>query len=99
MGRAKHPTSAGSGSQEYPPGGRRTFAELTRTEVVAHRALDSRTRELRKAKGWSQNQLADFAGVARGYLSHILAGEYSPTLRILARLADALEVQVKDLFR
>jgi DNA-binding XRE family transcriptional regulator len=98
MGKAKHPFSAGSGSQESASGGRRSFAELTRTEVIAHRALASRTRELRKAKGWSQNQLADFAGVARGYLSHILAGEYSPTLRILARLADALEVQVKDLF-
>jgi DNA-binding XRE family transcriptional regulator len=57
-----------------------------------------RTHELRKAKGWSQNKLADFAGIARGYLSHILAGEYSPTIRILAQLADALEVQVKDLF-
>ena len=71
---------------------------MTPTEAAAHRALASRTWELRKAKGRSQNKLADFAGIGRGYLSHILAGEYSPTLRILARLADALEVQVKDLF-
>jgi DNA-binding XRE family transcriptional regulator len=98
MGKAKHPSSAGSGTQEHAPTRRRSYTELTRTEVVAHRALASRTRELRKAKGWSQNQLADFAGVARSYLSHILAGEYSPTLRILARLAQALEVQIKDLF-
>ena len=76
--------------REHPP--------LTPTEAAAHRALSRRTYELRKAKGWSQNQLADFAGIARGYLSHILAGEYSPTIRIVAQLADALEVQVKDLF-
>jgi DNA-binding XRE family transcriptional regulator len=88
-GRPHRPRAAGE---------RRSHAELTPTEKAAHRALALRTRELRKTKGWSQNQLADFSGVARSYLSHILAGEYSPTLRILARLADALEVQVKDLF-
>ena len=48
--------------REHPP--------LTPTEVIAHRALSRRTQELRKAKGWSQNKLADFAGIGRGYLSH-----------------------------
>src|SRR5215510_7180071 len=96
MGKAKD-TAAGSedAGKRRPP---REHPPLTPTEAVAHRALSRRTVELRKAKGWSQNKLADFSGIARGYLSHILAGEYSPTVRILARLADALEVQVKDLF-
>jgi DNA-binding XRE family transcriptional regulator len=90
--KTKNPSDSG---ERRPP---REHPPLTPTEAAAHRALSRRTYELRKAKGWSQNQLADFAGIARGYLSHILAGEYSPTIRILAQLADALEVQVKDLF-
>src|SRR5215470_3344899 len=96
MGKAKNTTAAsGDSGNPHPP---REHRRLTPTERAAHRALAQRTHELRKAKGWSQNKLADFAGIARGYLSHILAGEYSPTVRILAQLADALEVQVKDLF-
>lgn len=96
MGKAKRKTAGSEDSEgSRPP---REHRRLTATERAAHGALAQRTRELRKAKGWSQNKLADFAGIARGYLSHILAGEYSPTIRILAQLADALEVQVKDLF-
>ena len=90
--KTKNPSDSG---ERRPP---REHRPLTPTERAAHRALAHRTHELRKAKGWSQNKLADFAGIARGYLSHILAGEYSPTIRILAQLAEALEVQVKDLF-
>jgi DNA-binding XRE family transcriptional regulator len=98
MAKVKHPSATDSEGEGQTPRGPRPSQVLSRTEVIAHRALAFRTRELRKTKGWSQNQLADFAGIARSYLSHILAGEYSPTLRILARLAEALEVQVKDLF-
>lgn len=98
MDKPKRPDREEQPDREPVEGERRQRAALTPTERAAHRALSDRTRELRKLRGWSQNQLADFSGVARGYLSHILAGEYSPTLRILARLAEALGVQVKDLF-
>jgi DNA-binding XRE family transcriptional regulator len=89
----------GQEGQEYPfrlrdaPPSARASCPDPNGKSLAHR-----THELRKAKGWSQNKLTDFAGIARGYLSHILAGEYSPTLRILAQLTDALGVQVRDLF-
>lgn len=82
-------TSSTSGAASTP---------MSAVETAAHRALARRIYELRQAKGWSQNHLADFSGIARSYLSHILAGDFSPTLRILARIAEALEVEVKDLF-
>lgn len=64
---------------------------------ATHRHLASRVRALAKKRGWSMNQLADFAVVGRGYLSEVLAGRKSPSLRTLVKLAGALEVRVTDL--
>jgi transcriptional regulator with XRE-family HTH domain len=50
-----------------------------------------------RRKKWSVNQLADFAGVGRGYLSELLRGMKSPTVRTLAKIAAALGVGVRDL--
>jgi len=50
-----------------------------------------------QGKGYSVNRLADFSGIGRGRLSEILAGKSSPTLRTLGKLADALEIAVRDL--
>jgi len=50
-------------------------------------------------RGYSINHLADFAGVSRGYLSEVLRGKYSPTVRLLAKIAEALEVDIVELFR
>ena len=51
-----------------------------------------------RRKKWSINQLADFSGLGRGYLSDVLAAKKSPTVRTLVKLADALETEVSDLF-
>ena len=63
-----------------------------------HRALIARIRELARKKRWSANQLADFSTVARGYLSDVLTGKKSPTVRTLSKIARALQVDVRDLF-
>jgi transcriptional regulator with XRE-family HTH domain len=63
-----------------------------------HRQLTSRIRDLTKKRGWSINKLADFADVGRGFLSDMLAGKKSPSVRTLAKLARALDVHVRDLF-
>jgi transcriptional regulator with XRE-family HTH domain len=62
-----------------------------------HRELATRLRAAMRKKHWSANQLADFAGVSRGYVSEVLAGKKSPTLRTLAKLAAGLDVSVRDL--
>jgi transcriptional regulator with XRE-family HTH domain len=63
-----------------------------------HRRLAKRIRMLMAAKGLSVNRLADFSGVGRGRMSELLAGKSSPTVRTLGRIADALDVSVRDLF-
>jgi transcriptional regulator with XRE-family HTH domain len=62
-----------------------------------HRGFTRRVRELMKRRELSVNRLADFSGLGRGRVSEILAGKTSPTLRTIGKLADALEVPVRDL--
>ncbi|MCG2593029.1 helix-turn-helix domain-containing protein [Ramlibacter sp. XY19] len=53
---------------------------------------------LRQAKGWTQEELATHAGVARDIVAKIERGSRNPTLEVLDRLAAALEVRTADLF-
>lgn len=61
--------------------------------------VGSRIRELRQAKGWSQQMLADHAQIERAHLSRLEDGVKEAGLRILERVADALGVEVEDLVR
>jgi transcriptional regulator with XRE-family HTH domain len=70
---------------------------VKRAEWVA-RTVGKRIRELRKAKGWSQEQLADEAEMHRTYMWGIEQGLRNPSLRHLARIADALDVPLSRLF-
>lgn len=56
-------------------------------------------RQLRAARGLSQEALAIDAGVAAPYLSGIERGAVNPTVDVLDRLAGALEVEVDILLR
>ena len=62
------------------------------------KALGKRIRELRTNKGWSQERLADESGMHRSYMWGVEQGVRNPSLRNLARVADALEVSLSDLF-
>ncbi|HBI57696.1 MAG: helix-turn-helix transcriptional regulator [Duncaniella sp.] len=53
---------------------------------------------LRKGLGLSQEELAYRAGFHRTYIGMIERAERNITLSNLKRLADALEVEIKDLF-
>lgn len=68
-----------------------------RVETVA-KALGRRIRQLRKAKGWSQERLADEAGMHRTYMWGIEQGVRNPSVRHLTQVADALNVPIAGLF-
>jgi transcriptional regulator with XRE-family HTH domain len=57
-----------------------------------------RLRELRRARGLSQEELAFRAGLHRTYVSSAERGERNVALVNLERLAKALGVQIRDLF-
>jgi len=60
--------------------------------------LGARVRGLRKARGWTLEQAAQHAGLARSTLSKIENGQMSPTYDALRKLADGLRIPVPQLF-
>lgn len=54
---------------------------------------------LRRERSLSQEDLAHTAEVRQAYLSGLEAGKRNPTVKTLARIAEALNVSVETLFR
>jgi ribosome-binding protein aMBF1 (putative translation factor) len=61
--------------------------------------LGSDVRELRERHGWSQNRLAQAAGMTQSAVARFEAGGTVPTLPVLERLAHALGVELDVRFR
>jgi transcriptional regulator with XRE-family HTH domain len=68
------------------------------SESAVVKALGKRIRELRGAKEWSQERLAEAAYLDRSYLAGIESGRRNPSVRSLLKIANALKVQMRDLF-
>ncbi|MCW6085484.1 MULTISPECIES: helix-turn-helix domain-containing protein [Clostridium] len=51
-------------------------------------------KKIREEKNISQSKLAILAGISRSYVSEIEAGKKTPSLDMLERIAEALEVCV-----
>jgi transcriptional regulator with XRE-family HTH domain len=64
---------------------------------IAQRRVGKRVRELRLERNWSQEFLAAEAGLNINYLGGIERGERNPSLKNLAKIADALGLTVPDL--
>ena len=61
-------------------------------------ALGKRIRAVREEQGLSQSQLALMIGSSKSHIWRIESGRVSVGLDDLGRIADALDVQVRDLF-
>jgi transcriptional regulator with XRE-family HTH domain len=59
--------------------------------------LANNLRQLREARGASQQQMAKSAGVPRPTWAHLESGAANPTLAVLIRVASALGVSVEEL--
>jgi transcriptional regulator with XRE-family HTH domain len=62
-------------------------------------AFGKRVRELRLARGWTQEQLAEQAGLTPVQLSRIENGWNDPKMSTIIRLAKALKVSCGDLMK
>ena len=69
---------------------------ITKDSVLIR--FGQKVQELRKAQHLSQEQLADLAGVHRTYIGMIERAEKNITLRNISKIADALKIEIKDLF-
>lgn len=59
----------------------------------------SRLVKLRRAREWSQEQLALESGLARSYLGGVERGQRNIALVNICKLADALEINPSELLR
>jgi putative transcriptional regulator len=61
-------------------------------------SVGEEVKRLRQAKGWTQEQLAVYAGSSQPTVNLLEAGKRNPSAATLEKLARALEVEVVDLF-
>ncbi|MFS0864557.1 helix-turn-helix domain-containing protein [Fredinandcohnia sp. 179-A 10B2 NHS] len=65
---------------------------MSTVEVVGHRI-----RRLRNEKKWSQQKLAEEAGISETYMGEIERAEKSASLDVLVRIANALNIPTSHL--
>jgi len=68
------------------------------TAMDVRQRLGQNIRRLRRAKGLAQEKFALQFGIDRTYVSGIERGARNPTVTIVQRFADALEVPIAELF-
>lgn len=59
--------------------------------------MGARIKALRKSRRLSQERLAEKSDITPKYLSRLEVGQQSPSVETLARLADALDVELWEL--
>lgn len=64
----------------------------------AARALAASVRQLRKERGWTQDDLAAEVGIEQGALSLIENARANPSLLVIETIAKKLDVEIGELF-
>jgi transcriptional regulator with XRE-family HTH domain len=59
--------------------------------------MASRVKQLREARGMTQEALAKRAGLSRGYLARLETARQDPRLSVVEKLARALRVKASEL--
>ena len=59
--------------------------------------LAQNIKQLRKEKGWSQTELANKIGSHLSHITRMETGKYNPSVDVLIKLADALEVSLDQI--
>jgi transcriptional regulator with XRE-family HTH domain len=62
------------------------------------RQFGSRLKAIRLDRGLTQDELAELVGISVDFLSLIERGINSPGFEVLERMADRLDMQVRELF-
>lgn len=61
--------------------------------------ISNRVRELREARGWTQGDLADLAGVSRQSINSIERGRYVPSLELALTFARLFKTSTDEIFK
>ena len=69
----------------------------TKSAIDLPATVGSNLRRLRARSGYSLERLASVSGVSRGMIGQIETGKSTPTVGLLSRLAEALDVELVSL--
>jgi transcriptional regulator with XRE-family HTH domain len=69
------------------------------SHYTARQRVAANLRRVRQARGWSQEALADLAGLHRTYVGSIERGERNVSVDNIERLAQALGLDPADLLK
>lgn len=61
--------------------------------------IEFKIREIRKSKNITITKLSELTGISKSHLSNIERGEKEPSISILIRIALALKVDEKELYK
>ena len=61
--------------------------------------LAMRVKEERERRGWTQEQLAEKAGISRGFLARLETARHDPKLSTLEKIAKALKIDIAKLLK
>jgi|GEM_PF-351232 len=61
--------------------------------------LGQRIRTMRTAKGWTQEKLGEMGNINYKFLGEIERGQQNPSFNVLTKIAEALKVDLPELFR
>jgi transcriptional regulator with XRE-family HTH domain len=76
-----------------------TIVEDQPDVAVEAKIFGKRLRQLRLDAGWTQEQLAEAAGITTTYTSDLERGTKVPSLTITLRISRALKISVAELLR
>ena len=65
----------------------------------ANKQLGMRIKYLRSLVHWSQEDLALEAGINKNYISDLERGTRNPTVKVLEKIAHALNISLAELFK
>lgn len=68
-------------------------------DIEIQKKFGKRLRYLRRSRDLSQEQLAESIGLSAAFISLLERGTSSPSLETIVKLAEALDVEVGELFR
>ena len=75
-----------------------TFLVMKHKRSLVQERFGNRIRDLRGAKGWSQERLADECKLHRTYIGGIERGERNVSLKNINAIAKAFDISLKELF-
>jgi transcriptional regulator with XRE-family HTH domain len=74
-----------------------TYNKLCKMDVK--KEFGEKVKSLRLEKGWSQEKLALLADLDRTYIPGIERGDRNVSITVIKKIADALKVDITELFK